>query len=77
MQYIYGVSKTDIPYDAGMAFDSNRYRILVFVDGHIPQCLTCEKLGHIRRDCKARECLFCLIIKKFPVFIDITMYEKV
>ena len=57
-----GVEKTDIPYDCEMmAFDGNKYRILVSVsvDGRKPRCLKCGKPGHIRRDCKARHYASC------------------
>ena len=38
-----GVEKTDIPYDCEMmAFDRNKYRILVSVDGRKPRCLNCK-----------------------------------
>ena len=55
-----GIERTDVPYDTEiMAYDGSRYRILVSVDGRKPRCLKCGKLGHIRRDCKAKKCAVC------------------
>ena len=55
-----GVDRTDIPYkESIMAEDGSLYTVLVSVEGRLPKCLKCEKLGHIRRDCKAKKCFGC------------------
>ena len=40
-----------------MAEDGSLYTVLISVEGRLPKCLKCEKLEHIRRDCKAKKCL--------------------
>ena len=56
-----GVARTDVPYDTSLfSEDGGVYRILISVEGRLPKCLKCEKLGHIRRDCKARKCNICM-----------------
>ena len=56
-----GVARTDVPYDTSLfSEDGGVYRILISIEGRLPKCLKCEKLGHIRRDCKARKCNICM-----------------
>ena len=55
-----GVTRTDIPYKKSIMADiGSLYTVLISVEGRLPECLKCEKLGHIRRDCKAKKCLGC------------------
>ena len=55
-----GVDRIDIPYkESIMAEDGSLYTVLISVEGRLPKCLKCEKLGHIRRDCKAKKCFGC------------------
>ena len=55
-----GVARTDMPYkESIMDEDGSLYAVLISVEGRLPKCLKCEKLGHIHRDCKAKKCLGC------------------
>ena len=52
-----GVARTDMLYkESIMDEDGTLYAVLISVEGRLPKCLKCEKLGHIRRDCKAKKC---------------------
>lgn len=50
-----GVAPEDIPQQMRIAGD----RALVAVPGRPPQCLRCEQIGHIRRDCRVPRCSVC------------------
>ena len=55
-----GVDRIDIPYkESIMAEDGSLYTVLISVEDRLPKSLKCEKLGHIRRDCKAKKCFGC------------------
>ena len=56
-----GVARTDVPYNTTIFVeDGSCYSAIISVEGRMQKCLKCEKLGHIRREDKAKKFFSCM-----------------
>ena len=50
-----GVTRTDFPYKEFLIVEEGTlHTVLISVEGRLPKCLKCEKLGHIRRTARLK-----------------------